>query len=94
MALFNKFTETEFLKNSNELEKQLIILEKLHEQYPHNEKILNKLKTFKLGYKGEKEIEFELKNSNIGMYVLHDVNLVINGVKAQIDYIVITPAYI
>ena len=51
-----------------------------------------KLKLCELGLKGEKEIEFELKNSNIGMYVLHDINMKYEDLTAQIDYIVITPA--
>ena len=51
-----------------------------------------KLKLCELGLKGEKEIEFELKNSNIGMYVLHDINMKYEDLIAQIDYIVITPA--
>jgi superfamily II DNA helicase RecQ len=33
---------------------------------------------------------FELKNSHLPMYVLHDIFLENNGLKAQIDYIVIT----
>lgn len=45
-----------------------------------------------LALKGEREIEFELENTNIGMYVLHDVNLEFKNLKAQIDYIIITPA--
>ena len=51
-----------------------------------------KLKLCELGLKGEKEIEFELKNANIGMYVLHDINMKYEDLTAQIDYIVITPA--
>lgn len=51
-----------------------------------------KLKLCELGLKGEKEIEFELKNSNIGMYVLHDINMKYEDLTVQIDYIVITPA--
>ena len=51
-----------------------------------------KLKLCELGLKGEKEIEFELKNANIGMYVLHDINMKYEDLTAQIDYIIITPA--
>lgn len=51
-----------------------------------------KLKLCELGLKGEKEIEYELKNANIGMYVLHDINMKYEDLTAQIDYIVITPA--
>lgn len=89
----NKFTETVFCKQENELEKQINALKILLEQYPDNEDLKKELKLCELGLQGEKEIEFELKNANIGMYVLHDVNLVYGDLKAQVDYIVITPAY-
>lgn len=93
MKLFNKFTETIFYKNYSELEKQIDILKKLNKKYPDNKKIALRLKLAELGLQGEKQIEFELKNANIGMYVLHDVNICIDDLKAQIDYIIITPAY-
>ena len=63
-------------------------------KYPNNAKLVNELNMCKAGLQGEKEIEFELKNANIGMYVLHDVNLQFEDLKAQIDYIIITPAYL
>lgn len=94
MGLFDKFNETIFYKKDSELELQIEALKKIQKEYPNNDIIAHKLKICELGLKGEKEIEFELKNSNIGMYVLHDVNLNFNDLKAQIDYFVITPAYI
>ena len=92
MGLFTKFTETVFLKQDSELEKRVEALKKLKEKYPNNQDIINDLQIAQAGLKGEKEIEFCLKNANIGMYVLHDINLEIDGLSAQIDYIVITPA--
>lgn len=94
LDIFNKFTETIFYKNDSELEFQIEALKKLHEEYPKNEIISQKLKLCELGLAGENEIEFELKNANIGMYVLHDVNLQFEDLKAQVDYILITPANI
>lgn len=91
--LTNKFSETVFLKHENELEKQVYALEKLLEKYPNNNLLQNKLTICKLGLKGEQEIEFELKNANIGMYVIRDLNIEFENLKAQIDYFVITPAY-
>lgn len=35
MKLFNKFNETIFLKQHNELEKQIEVLKKLDQQYPN-----------------------------------------------------------
>lgn len=93
MELFNKFKETVFLKSDSNLEKTI---EKLKEkQYDHskNSEINQDLKLLEMGLKGEKEIEFELKNANIGMYVLHDINIEFEDLKAQIDYIIVTKAY-
>ena len=90
--LTNKFNETIFYKTDNELEVQIQAIKSLLEQHPNNEELQKKLKLCELGLQGEKEIEFELKNTNIGMYVLHDINIEYNDLKAQIDYILVTPA--
>lgn len=90
--LTNKFTDTIFFKEDSELELQIEALKKIKEKYSDNYLISQKLLLAELGYKGEKEIEFELKNANIGMYVLRDVNIEYQDLKAQIDYLVITPA--
>ena len=34
------------------------------------------IKLLEYGLNGEKEIEYELKNANIGMFVIHDLNIV------------------
>ena len=88
----NKFTDTIFYKKDSELEYQIEALKKVKESYPNNYAISKKLILAELGLKGEKEIEFELKNADIGMYVLHDINMQYKDIKAQIDYIIITPA--
>ena len=75
------FYETIFLKRNSYQEEQFNKLTKKNtEQY----KMLEK------GLQGEKDIEYHLTKSNIGMYVLRDINLAFNGMTAQIDYIVIT----
>ena len=91
--LSNRFTETIFYKDGSELEQQIDALETLLKKYPNNAKLINELNNCKAGLQGEKEIRFELSNANIGMYVLHDVNMQYEDLKAQIDYIIITPAY-
>ena len=88
----NSFTDTIFYKKDSELEYQIKAVENVLKKYPTDERLKKKLKICKLGLQGEKEIEFELKNASIGMYVLHDINLEFDGNKAQIDYIIITPA--
>lgn len=92
MALFNKLDKPIFLKEESELKYYIL---KLNELYNKAEgylksKIEKEIKIATLGEVGENNIAFELKNSNIPMYVLHDVNLEIDGLTAQIDYIVIT----
>ena len=93
MELFKKFTETIFYKKDSQLEEQISSLKELQQEYPNNSKLNYKLKLCELGLIGENEIEFELKNANIGMYILHDVNLKYKDLTAQIDYIIITPGY-
>lgn len=89
---FEQFTETIIGKSSNELEKRVEFLNKLKEKNPEDEKIKQELKIAQWGLNGEKTIEFELKNANIGMYVLHDINLKYEDLTAQIDFVVITKA--
>ncbi|WP_242959497.1 NERD domain-containing protein [Clostridium tertium] len=48
------------------------------------------MKIATLGELGENNIAFELKNSGIPMYILHDICLETNELSAQIDYIVVT----
>ncbi len=48
------------------------------------------IKNYEYGLKGEKKILYELKNSHIPMYILHDLKIEYKDYKAQIDYIVIT----
>lgn len=92
MALFNKMDKSIFLKEESELKYYIL---KLQELYSRAEgdlkyKVEKELKIASLGELGEKNIAFELKNSNMPMYVLHDINLEIDGLSAQIDYIVVT----
>ena len=42
------------------------------------------------GLIGEKNIAFELSNSGMPMYILHDIHLELEDLSAQIDYIVVT----
>lgn len=95
MGLFNwneKFNETIFLKKDSELEKKIKVLEDLKNDEIFKERVEEDLLLAKLGLKGEQEIEFELKNSNIGMFVLHDISIKYDDLSAQVDYVVVTPA--
>lgn len=85
--------EPHFLKTDSSLEKKVNYLNELQKKYPSNKKIAAELKMANSGLNGEKEVCYYLKNSNIEMYILHDINLIVDEYKAQIDYIIITPAY-
>ena len=93
MELFNRFRDTIFLKESSDLERQLDELKQIREKLDNTDEIDKDIKLLEYGIAGEKEIAFELKNANIGMYVLHDVTFEYDGNKAQIDYLLFTRGY-
>ena len=90
MELFNKFRSTVFYKDDSDLEKQLNELKSIRDKIENKEEIDKDIKLLEYGIAGENEIAFELKNANIGMYVLHDVTFEYDGNKAQIDYLILT----
>jgi len=92
MALPSKIEAPIFLKEDSQAEIQLAKLREL-------EPLLNKegqdiirqdIKYLEYGIIGEKNIAFELKNSHMPMYILHDVYLEDKELSAQIDYLVVT----
>ena len=93
MELFNKFRETIFLKEESNLEAQINELKSIREQVPNKEKIDQDIKLIEIGLQGEKEIAYELKHANIGMYVLHDITIPFEDLKAQIDYVIVTKGF-
>jgi protein required for attachment to host cells len=48
------------------------------------------IKYLEYGVSGENNIAFELKNSHIPMYIIHDVYLERGNLSAQIDYLIFT----
>lgn len=93
MGIFKKFTDTIFLKETSDLEKQLNELKQLRDKVLDKDKIDKDIRLLEYGIRGEKDIAFELKNANLGMYVLHDVTFECDGNKAQIDYLIFTKGY-
>ena len=93
MELFSKQKEPVFLKTSSSAEKQLDELKKLKPLLnSEGQAIIEQdIKYIEYGITGEKNIEFELKNSHMPLYVLHDVYLKFEELSAQIDYLVFTP---
>lgn len=93
MELFNVFRDTIFLKEDSVLEKQISELKAIRNNVNEKNKIDKEIKLLEAGLQGEQEIAFELKNANLGMYVLHDVTIKYEDLKAQIDYVIITKGY-
>lgn len=93
MVLFEKFQKTVFVKDDCELEEKIDSLKAIRDKVVERDEIEKEIKISELGLIGEKRIEYELKCANIGMYVLHDVNVVVDDLTAQIDWVVVTPAY-
>ena len=92
MGLFDKIKEPIFLKESSTLPEQLAALESLLKTAGLDDakKLEQEIRNVKAGMIGEQQIAFELKNSHIPMYVLHDLYLEHEGLTARIDYLVIT----
>ena len=91
LDIFEQFRDTIFLKENSTLQKRVKELESLLEKDPQNEQLQQELFLSKKGLKGEDEIAYQLKKANIGMYVLRDINIEYEDLKAQIDFVVITP---
>jgi hypothetical protein len=92
MGLFNSMKEPVFLKESSDAEAQL---EKLKTLEPllnaEGQNIIKQdIKCLEYGIAGEKYIAFELKNSHMPMYILHEIYLEDGDLSAQIDYLVFT----
>ena len=85
-----KFNDTIFLKEESDLKTKYDVLQRLNKEYPNNSDIQEEMFIIKKGLDGEEEIKYQLTKSNIGMFVLHDINIEYKDLKAQIDYIVVT----
>ena len=92
MDFFNKLREPVVLKEDSNAVKQMEQLESCLKTAPEGMKarIEQDKKLLSYGIKGEEAIMFELKNSHMPMYILHDVFFNEGELKTQIDYIVIT----
>lgn len=92
MALNNKIKGPVFLKEDSQTENQLAQLRQLEPLLTKEGQDIIKqdIRYLEYGIIGEKNIAFELENSHMPMYVLHDVYLEDEALSAQIDYIVIS----
>lgn len=97
MALFQKKIGTIFLKEESEAENFISRMQELLTQVNDSKlksEIEKQIKMASYGDVGEKKISFELKNSGMDMYVLHDIYLEFGEMSAQIDYLVITRRHV
>lgn len=92
MSIFNKMKEPVSLKESSDAQRQLAMLKELEPKLsPEGQKkIRQDIKYLEYGIMGENQIAYELKNSHMPMYILHDIYLEAGDLSAQIDYIVVT----
>lgn len=92
MGLLNTFDRPVFLKEDSDTIQFLCRLKELQTQASGKAKYIidREIKLASMGEIGEKNIAFELKNSGMPMYIMHDMYFEINGLSAQVDYIVVT----
>ena len=94
LNIFNEtFKDTILYYSGNTLENKIKVLEnKLKNVKSKQEKsyLYEEIQKYKYGIQGENKILYELKNSHIPMYILHDINLEYKDYKAQIDFIILT----
>lgn len=92
MGLFTKKTGVVFLKETSSTNEYIEKLQELKKRVSDKnaKEIEKQIKIANYGQSGEDNISFELKNSGMDMYVLHDIYLEYGDLSAQIDYIVIT----
>ena len=84
--IFGKFKDVKLYYNGDTTLKRLEKIEKLEK----NNEIEYKINCIKKGINGENKILYTLMHSDIPMYILHDLNLEVDGFKSQIDFIVVT----
>ena len=84
--IFGKFKDVKLYYNGDTALKRLEKLEKLEK----NNEVEYKINCIKKGINGENKILYTLMHSDIPMYILHDLNLEVDGFKSQIDFIVVT----
>ena len=92
MGFFNKMSEPVFLKRNSGSEERLDKLKRL-EPLLNEEgkaKLKQDIRNLEAGMLGERNIAFELENSHMPMYIIHDLYLRDGDLTSQIDYLVIT----
>lgn len=96
MGLFTKKIGPVFLKESSDAAAFIVKMEELKQNASGEvkQKIEKQINLARYGEIGESNIAFELKNSGLDMYILHDVYFEMGELSAQIDYMVITRKHV
>lgn len=92
MSFFNKLKGPVFLKENSNTQEQIDRLKELETSLNvEGAKLIKQdIRNLEYGMVGEKSIEYELRNSHMPMYILHDIYLEYGDLSAQIDYLVFT----
>ena len=77
MGLWDKMREPVFLKESSDAQRQIQMLDGLAPYLTlEGQEILRQdIRFLEYGILGERQIAYELKNSHMPMYILHDIYL-------------------
>ena len=96
MGLFTKKIGPVFLKETSDTTEFIDKMQKLKEKATGDTRkaVEKQISLAKYGEIGEKNVAFELKSSDIDMYILHDIYLETEALSAQIDYLVVTRKHI
>jgi hypothetical protein len=89
----NNLSGPVFLKANSDAQIQREKLVELAEKVSPEiaERILSDIKLLDYGIAGEKNIEYELRNTHSPMIVIQDLRLEYQDLSAQIDYFIVTP---
>jgi len=95
-ALFSKHFGPVFLKEKSDAEDFIEKMKSLEAKSDGKlkEKIAEQIRQAEAGLIGERQIAYELKNSGIDMFILHDIYLEKGDLSAQIDFLLITHGHI
>lgn len=97
LSIRKSLKEPVFLKEYSGIDKTISELENLKKQETNPEikyAIEMDILFIKQGAQGERNVYFELKNSFIPMYILHDIRIKHGDHNAQLDFVVITNKFI
>ena len=90
----NTTTFTKDYQDSSVLINELVELKNKTKDSNIKDEIDFDIKMIQIGDSGEKNVYYELQNSFLNMYVLHNVILRHGDMKTQLDFVIITEKFI